>query len=357
MVLAVPFSPCPEDLWARLCSEDPSCTFYQTPAWLNTAAEHFRGHGDASVEVAPWSFSLPEGPAVFPLLRRRRFGAWHYFSPFGTYSAPAFAGTLSPAGKAAIAASLSRANVLLTSSPFSPNAVQIGRPLDFAIQAVDLLKLDANNPMRDWEEGQQRRVRVSRRSGVTVRAAQGEADWRRYFELYQESLERWGDTTTSQYPWSLFDALRRLSETHSGITLWLAEVPAETLRQAGLPAQGDSPEIGAGYLTFYHQLHAVPWHGAGGKAYFRFGVTQALFHHMMADAKQGGYAHFDLTGSSGLGGVASFKSRFGTREIAFQGSLNQVGLYGILARLRSALRANPKPTLPADGNGSETSPT
>lgn len=356
MVPAVPFSPCPEALWLRLCAEDLSCTFYQTPAWLQLAAEHFQARGEAGVEVAPWSFSLPEGPAVFPLLRRRRFGSWHYFSPFGTYSAPVFAGTLSDAGKAAIAASLRRVNVLLTSSPFSPNAVQIGRPLDFAIQAVDLLALDPENPMRDWEEGQQRRVRVSRRSGVTVRAAQGEADWRRYYALYQESLERWGDAATAHYPWSLFEALRRLSESHAGVTLWLAETPAATLRQAGLPTQGENPEISAGYLTFYHQRHAVPWHGAGGKAYFRFGVTQALFHHMMADAQRRGFVHFDLTGSSGLGGVASFKSRFGTRDIAFQGSLHQVGLYGVLARLRASWRGNSKRLAPG-GSGGEAEPT
>ncbi len=369
------YAPCPRETWQSLCDADPASTFYQTPNWLETTCHYLnseecrqqsqskgREHTPSSpVEVASWLFATPQGNVVLPLLRRRRFSAWHYFSPFGTYTAPVFPGQLSPAEKSSLIRSLKRVNIQLTSSPFTANAVQFGKPLDYAIQAVDLTRLDPANPMRDWEEGQQRRVRVSRRSGVTLRKAEDESDWKHYFALYQSSLARWGENTTVAYDYSLFDALRLRLKNSPSMALWLAEIPAKAARDALAESVGtdttdspnpilsDAPVIAAGYLTFYHQGHVVPWHGAGEKAYFRYGVTQALFHHIMADAARNGYRHFDLTGSSGLQGVASFKSRFGTREISFQGSLNQVGLYGCLARakhsvaaLSKAMRTQPK---------------
>lgn len=338
------FQPCPEALWLSLCRDDKTCTFYQTPDWLHVAADYLRSKGglDQSVEVAPLWLETGEGPVVMALLRRRRFGVWHYFAPFGTYSAPLFHGVLTQAGKNQIRSALSRLNVLLPSSPFTPNAVQVGRPLPYVIQAVSLANVDPANPMRDWDEGQQRRVRVSRRTGVTVRRATQESDWRRYYALYQESLERWGDAATSVYDYALFDALRRGIDDDERMALWLAEVPRSAFEGGeSRPPESENQEsiISAGYLTFYHNRHVVPWHGSASKSAFRFGVSQALFHHMIADATRRGFAYFDLTGSSGLQNLVEFKSRFGTQEMPFEGSLNRVGLYGLLAQCKSAVTA------------------
>jgi|GEM_PF-2721866 len=328
MISGEEYQACPQDLWEGLCAQDGSCTFYQTPDWLHLASSYLKSQmpGFHTAEVAPWLFDLPEGPAVLPLLRRKRFGAWHYFSPFGTYSAPVTPSVLSPESREKMRAGLRRVNLLLTSSPFTANAVQVGKPLEHVIQVVDLTSVDPDRPMRDWEEGQRRRHRVSQRSGVVVRRAEGEADWRRYFELYQESLQRWGEKATLAYGWDFFAAMRDRLQGRSCMQLWLAEIPSGS--EAAVSG------IGAGYLTFYHNRHVIPWHGAGSKAFFPFGVTQALFYHLIQDAARKGYAHFDLTGSSGLSGVEAFKSRFGTQEKKFQGSWNRVGLYGLLSRWR-----------------------
>jgi hypothetical protein len=327
------YLPCPDALWDRLCRDDATCTFYQTRAWLTLTAGYLSAQGG--------DLATAQGPVVIPFLRKRRYASWHYFSPFGTYTAPVTPVILNRDSKLALTQALARVNVLLTSSPFTANAVHTGQPLDYTIQVVDLAALDPVNPMRDWDEGQRRRVRVSRRNGVTLRPAQSEADWRRYFELYQESQERWGDATTLSYPWSFFESIRRELEGNPAMTLWLAEVPiteAPFSESRDLQEDLDSPKvIAAGYLTFYHNRHVVPWHGAGGKAFFRHGVTQALFHHIIADACRRQFAHFDLTGSSGLTGVAAFKSRFGTHDVTYQGSLNRVGLYGLLARAKTTL--------------------
>jgi Acetyltransferase (GNAT) domain len=374
MSLGIPmrsgFSPCPREVWQGLCDADPTSTFYHTPDWLEVTSTYLRQYGLggsraqkaqewATTEVAPWHFRSDSFSAVLPLLRRRRWGAWHYFSPFGTYTSLVCAQALDASQRLEIEGRLAQANLLLTSSPFTWNAVRVGKALHHSIQAVDLAQVDPAHPMRDWEEGQQRRVRVARRSGVTLRQAQSESDWQAYDDLYRGSLERWGDATTLAYHKGLFDLLRNRLANSPRMILWLAEIPAEAAKAAGKPMVHSERVVAAGYLTFYHQGHVVPWHGAGDKDFFRYGVTQALFYHLIEDAARRGFRYFDLTGSSGLSGVASFKSRFGTRALSFEGSLNQVGLYGALARAKQWWRgaqphqANSQDAVPSEKKSGE----
>src|SRR3989442_15215027 len=37
-IVVIAMERCPEELWERLCRADPTCTFYQTPAWHRIAA-------------------------------------------------------------------------------------------------------------------------------------------------------------------------------------------------------------------------------------------------------------------------------------------------------------------------------
>ncbi len=309
---------CPEPLWSELCRADPGCTFYQTPEWLGIGARHYRA------EVAPLLLQAGETPICLPLLKTRRWGSDRYFSPFGTYAAPICARLLARDELRAVAQALRGLNVLLISSPFTPNAITVGRTFTSRIQTIDLDALDPENPMRDWDQGQRRRVRVALRNQVRTRAAEAPADWDRYYALYELSLQRWGARTTAAYPRALFDDIRRKLGNSPALRLWVAE------------HQG---VIGSGYLTFYHNRHVVLWHGAADEHYFSFGVSQILLHDMILDARRRGFAVFDLTGSSGLEGVQEFKRRFGTHPVEFPSSLQRVGSARFLGALGDGLRA------------------
>lgn len=308
---------CPDPLWESLARADDDATFFQTPVWHRIAARHF------GAESFPLLFDFPEGPACLPLLRDRRWGRWRWFSPFGTYTAPLCPRMLGAEEIRAMETALRPLTLQLTSSPFSRNPVRCGKILPSRIQVVDLDNVDADNPARDWEEGQRRRVRVARREGVAVRLAASREDWESYFDLYGLSVRRWGKKATTVYPRSLLNDIRGSLGEHPGVRLWLAE-------RGG--------EIGAGYLTFYHNRHVVPWHGAADARFFQWGATQALFHEIIADARRGGYSVFDLTGSGGLSGVEAFKGRFGTRTITFDSCVNRPGIVGALAALRDRFR-------------------
>ena len=308
---------CSEPLWEQLSQDDATCTFYQTPAWHRIAARHY------GAESVPLLFQFKNQStttsACLPLLKKRSTGRTRYFSPFGTYTALVCPRKLETDELAAVAQALSRLNLHLISSPFTPNAFTVGKILPSKVQVIDLTALDPENPMRDWDEGQRRRVRVAQINNAIVRTAQSESEWDRYYELYRLSLQRWGKTATVAYPKSLFDDIRDSLGNNPDVKLWVAE---------------HNGEIGAGYLTFYHNRHVVPWHGAADESFFQLGATQILFLTQIQDALQRGFSVFDLTGSGGLSGVEAFKSRFGTRTLEFESSLNRPGVLGLLARLR-----------------------
>jgi CelD/BcsL family acetyltransferase involved in cellulose biosynthesis len=311
---------CPESLWEELCRADPACTFYQTPAWHRIAARHYRA------ESIPLLFRFKSRDACLPLLRRRHWGMTRYFSPFGAYTAVICPTPLEPPDLAAISADLKKLPLHLISSPFTPNRVGAGRASLSRIQIIDLNALDPDNPMRDWEEGQRRRVRVAQREGLNVRLGESDADWDRYFELYRISLGRWGSKATTAYPKALFDDIRASLAKSPAMKLWLAE---------------HKGEVGAGYLTFYHQRHVVPWHGAADPRFFQLGAAQSLFLAMIRDALSRGFSVFDLTGSGGISGVESFKSRFGTKALEFESYLNRPGVLGALAAIRDGMSRRP----------------
>ncbi len=308
------------ELWNSLIQKDPTTTFFQTPNWFNIAARHY------AAEIFLFTFPVAGTFACLPLLRKRRYGAYRYFSPFGTYAALLCEQKLDLESIAFIQRDLEQYNLQLTSSPFTQNPIVVGKRIPAKVQVIDLAALDPANLMREWDEGQRRRTRVAKREGVKVRRAVSLSDWDAYFRLYQLSVERWGGAARVVYPHNLFEDIRATCGQNSEMVLWLAE---------------HGGEVGAGYLTFYHGSHVIPWHGGADERFFALGATQILFLTIIEDAKNRGYSIFDLTGSGGLSGVEAFKARFGTSTMEFDSSLNQVGMYGVLVGLKAKIKGSP----------------
>ncbi len=307
-------------LWNNLIQKDPNATFFQTPNWFNIAARHY------TAEIFLFTFPVAGTFACLPLLRKRRYGAYRYFSPFGTYAALLCEQKLDLESIAFIQRDLERYNLQLTSSPFTQNPIVVGKRIPAKVQVIDLAALDPANLMREWKSGQRRRLGAAKREGVTVRRAVSLSDWDAYFQLYQRCLTRWGAAARVTYPHNLFEAFRTASHENTDVILWLAE---------------HNGVIGAAYLTFYHGRHVIPWHGGADEHFFSLGATQIAFLTIIEDAKNRGYSIFDLTSSGGLSGVEAFKSSFGTSTLMFDSCLNRVGIYEVLGDLKAKIKGNP----------------
>ncbi|SCY89863.1 Acetyltransferase (GNAT) domain-containing protein [Desulfoluna spongiiphila] len=154
--------------------------------------------------------------------------------------------------------------------------------------------------VKNWTKGHRsttRKARKARKEGVSIRVADSRHDWLQYFKIYEASIERWGKKASSNYKWTLFDTICKLSSPN--VKLWLAE---------------HDNEIIAGALCFYGKKQVVYWHGAALSTYFKFRPVNLLMYEAINDACKEGYSWFDFNPSGGHQGVQAFKKSFGTQE-------------------------------------------
>jgi hypothetical protein len=155
---------------------------------------------------------------------------------------------------------------------------------------------------RRWTKGHRSAAQKARREGVTVRLASTLDDWRVYYEVYEDSMRRWGKAATSSYDWELFEEMFRRKSLY--IRLWLA-----VYRDV----------IVAGALCLYAKNHVSYWHGATLEAYFGLRPVHLLLYECIKATCEQGYKWFDFNPSGGHEGVKAFKRSFGTevRECPF----------------------------------------
>lgn len=306
--------PCPTARWQELCILDTSSTFYQTPQWYALIAPYLKG------VPSPLWFRFDDSDsglvdAVVPLCRINRFGFDYYVSPLGTYSGVLSDRHLALQQLQAISMYLRRLNISLVPSPFAENELPLSGATNTFIQRIDLAALDPIDVTSTWEAGERRRVRVAMKKGVIVKEGKTTEELKAYYRVYEKSLARWGVRATTRYPYSLFERIWSALSGSPSMRLWLAI------------AEG---RVAAGYMSFYHHRHTVPWHGATDEDYFTFGVSQLCMKRMIEFAMEHGYRYFDLTRSSGLRGVEDYKRRLGTERCCFETLDHESLLYGTL---------------------------
>jgi CelD/BcsL family acetyltransferase involved in cellulose biosynthesis len=148
-----------------------------------------------------------------------------------------------------------------------------------------------------WSKGKSsaaRKVRKARKEGIEIRCALGKDDWSAYYQVYEKSLQRWGERASSVYTWDLFQELFRRNSPH--VKLWLALYQQEII---------------AGALCFSARNHVVYWHGAALEAFFPLRPVNLLMYEAIKDACEQGYSWFDFNPSGGHEGVKKFKESFG----------------------------------------------
>jgi hypothetical protein len=149
-----------------------------------------------------------------------------------------------------------------------------------------------------WDGENRRVARKAMREGVSIRLASGIDDWKAYYEVYQDTLRRWGKNATSKYRWELFEEMSRRNSQF--IRLWLAVY---------------QDVVVAGALNFHTRKHVVGWHAATLEKYIRLHPFVLLIYEGLRTACEEGYAWFDFNPSGGHEGAKTFKEGFGVKPL------------------------------------------
>lgn len=297
-----------ESCWWEVAKRCEYATFFHTPLWHKLAVSAFPHCRDMS-----FSAETPSGTrVVFPLLDQRRpflrfLG--HTLSTFGNcYGGPIADGQLSIQERRLLyeAADKLHGLVALTGNPFFVPEELPPRDFERTHDQTDLLRLNGTfeEILSRFSKGHRGTLRKGRNRGVTTRAGTTLDDFRRYYETYISSLERWGKARSSKYSWALFEEGYRLSTRYpENMVLWLGELEGE---------------IVSGAWVFYWNRHAVYWHGASNETGLRVSATTVVLADVIAHAQVEGFQWFDFNPSGGHTSVAKFKRRFGTEQVSFQ---------------------------------------
>ncbi|MCK4524841.1 MAG: GNAT family N-acetyltransferase [Candidatus Andersenbacteria bacterium] len=292
------------DKWQEIADKCEYATFFHTLAWSKIFVETY-----PKMKIATKKFVFDDGSvAIFPLVKiKKRMGLFnsHVSNVAGTYGGWISEKNLSEKQINEMIKWINKNLKDLTwrVNPFDIKLRDISIPnmqKDFT-QYLDL-KQGFDSIYKLWTKRHSsvaRKARKARKEGVLIKQADLWEDWRQYFEIYQDSIKRWGNSVSSKYPIELFKNL--FQEQSKNIKLWLAYFEEKPI---------------AGALCFYHNHHVVYWHGAALENYFFKKPSNLLQYEIIKDACENNYWWYDFNSSGGHEGVMKFKKSFGTEKIS-----------------------------------------
>jgi len=149
-----------------------------------------------------------------------------------------------------------------------------------------------------WTKGHKAAAKQARKAGVMVREANSFQDWSDYFEVYEDTLERWGDSATARYKWDIFRVMYECSS--SNIKLWVAIYDDRVI---------------AGAICLHAKEHVAYWHGASLASCNKLRSVNLLMFEIIGRYCTDGYRWFDFNPSGDLNGVRAFKKSFGAEDL------------------------------------------
>ncbi len=289
-------------VWTHVCERSDAATFFHTRVWADVLASTFR-----QWTSKPLAIEFADGNLmVLPLMQRQALLPKQRYCesmPPGVYGGPIFAEHPSQTHSHAILKALDEfSNVIVYGNPFSSHN---GFPAaDCRTLHTHVLDLDVGMKRiaKGFRKGHAANISAARRKGVEISVASRLEDVDAYFSVYQDTLARWGQKAGGFYPKRLFHNLFQLPQYGRTVRLWLASHRGTVI---------------AGAWLFYHNRHAVYWHGAMLARYMHCHPVHLMLAEAIEESCSQGFRWFDFNPSGGFEGVGHFKRGFGAQRFEF----------------------------------------
>jgi len=287
--------------WQRVWSACDHATFFQSPEW----AQVWQAYSHGRVRPAAKLFRFSDGREVLlPLCYEHKLGGLlnrYVASPEATYGGWLATQPLTMSHAVLLTKWLLASegtNLVWRLNPYDPLALAAAQVCHVSGQRdfTHSIRLNAEPEvlLKGFKKGCREDIRKAQKRGnIEVNPATTVEEWRAYYRVYQDSLQRWGHGPNDGYRWELFDLLRRRDSPY--IRLWVARYDGQ---------------IVSGELSFYSRQQSVSWHAATLKDYLRSGVGKFQSFEIMKDCCKRGFSWLDFNPSAGLGGVKELKESF-----------------------------------------------
>lgn len=148
-------------------------------------------------------------------------------------------------------------------------------------------------------------IKQAIKNKLTVSEGTGIDHWRTYYNIYLDTIKRWGAKTPYILDWKLFEIL--FYKKTSFIKLWLVWYNDIAI---------------AGCINFYSHGKIIGWHMASLTAYLNLRPVHLLEYSMIQDGVNRNYSWYDFGTDGGNIGLRNFKKSFGPEKIMCDKILN-----------------------------------
>jgi len=288
--------------WDQYYLECDYATYFHSREW----AEIWMAYSRGAVNPKPLLVRFSDGQEVIlPLSVRtvwRGVLEMYESSPAGTFGGWISRGRITPVHARLLLNYLRRKKdgLYFRANPFDDTTSSLGQGAAYPdVTHVLDLREGFDAVYAGISRGHKSAANKATSAGVTIEQASGPEDWEEYYEVYQDSIRRWGRHATSKYDRALFSELQRRKSP--SIKLWIARY---------------GNQIISGAVCFYSKTHAVYWHGAALETYFHLRAPTLLMREIIKAACDEKRLWFDFNPSGGHKGVQVFKERFGAKAVS-----------------------------------------
>ena len=290
-----------QKLWDEIILNANGSTYFHTYEWAKIIEQVFRNHS-----IATAAFIFDDGvKAILPLIQFKRLLGLRKscFSMVpGVYGGLISNESLTPEQVEKIYSHIVKkhSDINIFGNPYIENYM----PEFFHKDEIFTHVLDLENGFETiWEnysKSYRRHIKKAKTYGLSVRLGESLEDYREYYNIYEDSLKRWGDNATSRYGFNLFENICNLKSKN--IKLFLAMLDEKII---------------SGALLFYCGNHIVWWHSATLSDFYRYNPVKFMQNEIIKKSCENGYKYYDFNPSGGHEGVIKFKEGFGAKRIYF----------------------------------------
>jgi len=299
-------------VWDSVTLACPSATFFQTRPWAEVLATTFPAwKADPVVEFSDGNLM------VLPILKHTITGYREGMIPH-VYGGPIFSRL--PNEEHLLAAQQIATwfpDITLVDNPFCPYSREQDGLARWRLEttATDLA-CGFETLWKRLRDTNRRHFRSAQKQGVGASIARSIQEVDEYFNIYQQSLRRWGEGANGFYPRRLFRNLFAMTGFGGDAKLWIA-------RKDGL--------LIGGIIMLYHGKQAVYWHGVSDVAHSSLHPSPFLLITAMQDACANGFRWFDFMGpNQHLKGVQHFKDGFASQRVPYNAYYARNSVKGLL---------------------------
>lgn len=295
--------PATTEEWDRVWAACNYATYFHSREWAEIWETYTDGFNRPSPEMVTFS-DATQALLPFTIQKRKKVATTYFLTAEGQFGNWISAAPLADEHVSLLVHHLNGKckNLVWRWNPYDPVSTDIDLKDVYELVEDENFAVDLTGGfervLKGCYHGHRCSYQKGKRAGLSIRLAESEADWKDYYVAYEDSLRRWGDAALSKYDWRLFNIMYQLKSPH--IKLWIALYDGAVI---------------AGALCFYAKHHVVCWHSAVVEKYLLLRPMNFMFLEVMGELCACGYRWFDFSVSGRLEGVATFKKRFGAREL------------------------------------------